>query len=64
MMELPEAVNIARQITKTLRGKRVAGVTAAHTPHKLAWYYGDPGTYSDLLTGMTVGMARPFGSMV
>jgi formamidopyrimidine-DNA glycosylase len=64
MMELPEAVNMARQITETLRGKRVAGVTATHTPHKLTWYYGDPGTYSDLLTGRTVGMARPFGSMV
>lgn len=64
MMELPEAVNMARQITKTLRGKRIAGVTAAHTPHKLAWYYGEPGTYSGLLTGRTMGTARQFGGMV
>jgi len=63
-MELPEAVNMARQISETLRGKRIAGVTAAHTPHKLAWYYGEPGAYSDLLKGRTVGMASPFGSMV
>jgi len=53
MMELPEAVNMARQITETLRGKRIPGVTAAHTPHKLAWYYGEPGTYSDLPISQT-----------
>ena len=64
MMELPEAVNVARQISQTIRGKRIAGVTVAHTPHKMAWYYGEPGTYSDLLTGRTVGTASPLGSMV
>jgi formamidopyrimidine-DNA glycosylase len=64
MMELPEAVNMARQISETVRGKRIAGVTAAHTPHKLAWYYGEPATYSDLLMGRTLGTASPFGSMV
>jgi formamidopyrimidine-DNA glycosylase len=63
-MELPEAVNMARQISETVRGKRIAGVTAAHTPHKLAWYYGEPATYSDLLMGRTLGTASPFGSMV
>jgi len=64
MMELPEAVNMARQISETLRGKRIAGVTTAQTPHKLAWYYGEPGGYSDLLTGRTLGSASPLGSMV
>jgi formamidopyrimidine-DNA glycosylase len=39
-------------------------VTAVHTPHKLAWYYGEPSTYSDLLTHKTVEKASPFGSMV
>ncbi len=64
MMELPEAVNLAGQINETVRGKRIAGVTAAHTPHKLAWYYGEPGTYPELLVGLTLGQASPFGSMV
>ena len=64
MIELPEAVNIARQITDTTYGKRVAGVIAAHTPHKLAWYYGEPPTFSDLLAGRTVGKATPLGALV
>lgn len=64
MIELPEAVSIAGQINDTIYGKRIGSVMAAHTPHKLAWYYGEPPTYSDLLVGRTVGKASPFGSMV
>ncbi len=64
MIELPEAVNLAGQINDTISGKRIAGVVAAHTPHKLAWYYGEPPKYSDLLIGRTVGKASPFGGMV
>jgi formamidopyrimidine-DNA glycosylase len=64
MMELPEAVNMAGQINEIVQGKRIAGVTAAHTPHRLAWYYGEPETYADLLVGRTVGTASPFGGMV
>ena len=64
MIELPEAVNIAGQINDTIYGKRIASVTAGHTPHKLAWYYGEPPTYSDLLVGRTIGKASPFGGMV
>jgi formamidopyrimidine-DNA glycosylase len=64
MIELPEAVNLASQITDTIAGKRIAVVIAAHTPHKLAWYYGEPTTYTDLLVGRVIGKASPFGSMV
>ena len=64
MIELPEAINIAGQLNHTVRGKRIARVTVAHTPHKLAWYYGEPPTYQDLLIGRTIGKASPFGSMV
>ena len=64
MIELPEAVNLANQLNNTVLGKRITVVTAVHTPHKLAWYYGEPSTYSDLLTGKTVGEANPFGSML
>jgi formamidopyrimidine-DNA glycosylase len=64
MIELPEAVNISGQLNDTISGKRIAGVTAVHTPHKLAWYYGEPLTYSALLIGKTVGKASPLGSMV
>ena len=64
MIELPEAFNLSNQLNDTVSGKRIAEVTAVHTPHKLAWYYGDPSAYSDLLVGKTVDVASPFGSMV
>jgi formamidopyrimidine-DNA glycosylase len=64
MIELPEAVHISGQLNDTVFGKRIAGVIAVHTSHKLAWYYGEPSTYFDLLTGRAVGKASPFGSMV
>ena len=64
MIELPEARNIAGQLNGAISGKRIAAVTAAHTPHKLAWYYGDRATYSGLLVGRAVGQALSFGGLV
>ena len=64
MIELPEALNIAGQLSDTIRGKRVASVIVAHTPHKLAWYYGDPPEYSTLLAGKSVDQADAYGGMV
>ena len=45
MIELPEAIVLARQIDAALSGKRILNVTFAHTPHKLAWYYGNTQDY-------------------
>jgi formamidopyrimidine-DNA glycosylase len=64
VIELPEALNIAGQLDDTIRGKRVASVIVAQTPHKLAWYYGEPQKYSDLLLGKTIGKANAYGGMV
>ena len=64
MIELPEALNIARQINDTVYGKRIASVVVAQTPHKLAWYYGDPEKYSDILVGRTIGKANAYGGLV
>jgi formamidopyrimidine-DNA glycosylase len=64
VIELPEALNIAGQINDTIYWKRVASVVAVHTPHKLAWYYGETTKYSDLLIGRTIGKANAYGSMV
>jgi len=64
MIELPEALNIACQINDTIHGKRIASVAVAQTPHKLAWYYGEPQKYSDLLVGRTIGKASAYGGLV
>jgi formamidopyrimidine-DNA glycosylase len=64
MIELPESLSLSDQINKTLHGKRISSVTAGHTPHKLAWYYGDRSRYSNLLVGKSIHKAVPCGSMV
>jgi formamidopyrimidine-DNA glycosylase len=64
MLELPEAQVIAQQINQTLKGKKIASVVAAQTPHKLTWYQGDPQQYSPLLKGKTLGPAAGQGPLV
>jgi formamidopyrimidine-DNA glycosylase len=64
MIELPEALNITRQVDEVIHGKRIESVIVEHTPHKFAWYYGEPQKYSELLVGRTIGKANAYGSMV
>ena len=64
MIELPEATVLAKQIGKTVAGKRIKKVTAAKSPHKFAWYYGDPKEYPGLLVGKAIGAAASYGGLV
>jgi len=57
MIELPEAVVIARQVNQALVGKQVVRALANHSPHKFAWYTGDPASYHSLLSGKTIRSA-------
>jgi formamidopyrimidine-DNA glycosylase len=64
MIELPEAVVIARQISSTLTGRKIARAVANASPHKFAWYSGDPQGYHDLLFDKTVHGARAYGNHI
>ncbi|HPE69313.1 MAG TPA: zinc finger domain-containing protein [Thermotogota bacterium] len=64
MIEIPESLVIAQQVQRTLGGKRIAGVIAGHSPHKNAWFAGDPGNYPGLLSGKQISGAKGLGSMV
>jgi formamidopyrimidine-DNA glycosylase len=64
VIELPEAAVLARQIDETVVGKKIRDVVAAQTPHKLAWYFGDPQEYKSLLTGKAVNGATSYGGQV
>jgi formamidopyrimidine-DNA glycosylase len=64
MIELPEVVNLAKQLTETISGKKIAGVVAGLSPHKFAWYHGDPKDYDALLRGKTIGTAVARGGML
>ena len=62
MIELPEAVTLARQINATLRGKSLVGGMRGNTPHKFAFYSREPEAYAAILPGRTVGEAAAYGS--
>jgi formamidopyrimidine-DNA glycosylase len=64
MIEIPEGITIARQLTEHVAGKTVAGVTVGHSPHKFAWYFGESDEYEKMTVGKAVSSARGFGSMV
>jgi formamidopyrimidine-DNA glycosylase len=64
MLELPEVLTIAEQVNTTIIGKRITNVTAAFSPHKFAWFFGDPKNYHNLLTDKVIGKAAGFGGMV
>ena len=64
MIELPESISLARQLNDTIKGKTIASVAANQSPHKFAWYNGDPTAYDALLKGKTVGEARGVGGKV
>lgn len=64
MIELPEAVVIARQVTDTLQGKRIGAAVANQSPHKFAWYSGDPAHYGCLLADKTIGPAVAYGGHI
>ncbi|MDP4093713.1 MAG: endonuclease VIII [Bacillota bacterium] len=64
MYELPEALTVANQINESIKGKVISNVIAAHTPHKFAWFNGDPEKYHDLLSGKSINKATGYGGMV
>jgi formamidopyrimidine-DNA glycosylase len=64
MIELPEAYAISGQINHTLRGKRIQSVIANQSPHKFAWFSGDPASYHDRLYGKIIQEAGACGGQV
>ena len=64
MIELPEALTIARQMTDELRGKRIRAGTRGNTPHKFAFYSRPPEEYEAVLGGKKMGAARGHGSSI
>lgn len=61
MIELPEAINLARQMEETVKGKTVKTVYPPSSPHKFCWFSHKPEEYQSLLGGRTVTGAKGFG---
>ena len=46
MLELPECVVIAGQMNETIQGRTITEAVAGHSPHKFAFFNGDPAPVS------------------
>lgn len=64
MIELPESINLAIQIKDYLLGKTVSNVEADKSPHKFAWFTGDPARYHDKLADKSITGTNSYGGMV
>lgn len=64
MIEIPEAIVLAEQCKQILTGKVVEEVLAGLSPHKFAWYVGEPGDYPKKLVGKRVQTAQAFGGHI
>ncbi len=64
MIELPEALVIARQIDEVLRGKEIAVGNQGNALHKFAFYSRSSADYEAILPGKTVSGGRYLGSTI
>ena len=64
MLEIPETKTVASQANDILAGKRIVQVYNATSPHKFAWFNGDPAEYHPLLSGRQVLSAQGHGMFV
>lgn len=64
MLELPESHVLADQLNKTIKGKTIKNVIVNQSPHKFAFYFGDPGEYASLLNARQAGEACALAGQV
>lgn len=64
MLEIPESKTIGSQAGSTLTNKRILDVITATSPHKFAFYNGDPEEYAKLLAGIEIKSANGHGMFV
>lgn len=64
MIELPEAITIARQMNQEVQGKRIAEGERGAPVHKFAFCNRPPAEYVEILRGKRVGAARDHGGLI
>jgi formamidopyrimidine-DNA glycosylase len=64
MIELPEALIIARQMSQELKGKQIESGIRGNVPHKFAFYNCSAEEYEAILKGKMMGEATGHGSAI
>ena len=63
MIEIPESRSLAKQLNETIVGNTILSAAANTSPHKFAWYTGDPADYNERLSGKKIAGAEAHGGM-
>ena len=61
MFELPEYINLAKQINAALTGKTIQSGNLGNSPHKFVWYNRGQEEFTDLTQGKRIGKAHAKG---
>ena len=64
MIELPEAITLAKQINESIIGKQISDVISKQSEHKFTWYFGNPDKFREQLINKKIENAKGFGSFV
>ncbi|MBP1920948.1 endonuclease VIII [Youngiibacter multivorans] len=64
MLEIPESFAISRQLCIEIAGKHIKSAVAGHSPHKFAFYSGDPAFYNELLEGKPIVQAKAIAGFI
>ena len=64
MLEIPESRRLAKQLAQTFTGKTIVRVWASASPHRFAFFNGDPADYPALLEGRSVTSAVSLAGQV
>lgn len=64
MIEMPEAITIAKQMNQTLTGKTIAKFGRGNKTHKFLWLNRPDEEYEAILPGLTVTGASSFGRSI
>lgn len=64
MIELPEAISLARQLNEAVIQKTVRCVHPSAKPHKFCWFNGDVAEYENQIKGERILSAEGFGIYV
>lgn len=64
MIELPEAMILSEQLSEKINGKTITDVVANFSPHKFAWFNGNPDDYPAMLAGWRITGAANNGGQV
>jgi formamidopyrimidine-DNA glycosylase len=64
MIELPEALVIARQMNEAIAGKQIASAMRGNAPHKFAFYTRSAEEYAEILKERRIGPARGHGGLI